>query len=158
MQKIVGENGPKESSENKNMKHHPLLLQLIAKEANCEPDEICDFELQLYDTQPSAAGGWLDNLCMSFCSLKDLIDSTSDEHSLDNESGVRMVALFDHEEVGFDSAQGAGSPAMLDALSRITGSFNSSNSKMLTTCRARVKIIPEEIWATVVAMALGVQA
>jgi len=33
MQKIVGENGPKESLENKNTKHHPLLLQLITKEA-----------------------------------------------------------------------------------------------------------------------------
>jgi len=33
MQKIVGENGPKESSENKSTKHHPLLLQLITKEA-----------------------------------------------------------------------------------------------------------------------------
>nr|CAB3495912.1 unnamed protein product [Digitaria exilis] len=88
MQRLVGENGPKGSSENKNTKHHPLLLQA-------------------------------------------LIDSTSTEHSLDHESGVRMVALFDHEEVGSDSAQGAGSPAMLDALSRITGSFNSSNSMLL---------------------------
>lgn len=40
-----------------------------------------------------------------------------------------MVALFDHEEVGSNSAQGAGSPVMLDALSRITDSF-SSNSKV----------------------------
>jgi aspartyl aminopeptidase len=61
-----------------------------------------------------------------------LIDSTSVEHSLDHESGVRMVALFDHEEVGSNSAQGAGSPAMLDALSRITASFNTSNIKVLT--------------------------
>jgi len=64
------------------MKKVPLmsfLLQLIAKEANCEPDEICDFELQLCDTQPSAVAGaikefifsgQLDNLCMPFCSLK----------------------------------------------------------------------------------------
>uniref|UniRef100_I1R544 Aspartyl aminopeptidase n=1 Tax=Oryza glaberrima TaxID=4538 RepID=I1R544_ORYGL len=64
-------------------------------------------------------------------SVKALIESTSSEESLAHESGVRMVALFDHEEVGSDSAQGAGSPAMLDALSRITGSFNSSNSKLL---------------------------
>lgn len=39
-----------------------------------------------------------------------------------------MVALFDHEEVGSDSAQGAGSPAMLNALSRITNSFSSDSS------------------------------
>ncbi len=53
-----------------------------------------------------------------------------------------MVALFDHEEVGSDSAQGAGSPAMLDALSRITGSFNSSNSRVLTDFHyARIKHI-----------------
>jgi len=57
MQKIVEENGPIESSENKNTKHHPLLLHLITKEANCEPDEICDFELQLCDTQPSVIAG-----------------------------------------------------------------------------------------------------
>uniref|UniRef100_A0A453KTM3 Aspartyl aminopeptidase n=1 Tax=Aegilops tauschii subsp. strangulata TaxID=200361 RepID=A0A453KTM3_AEGTS len=60
-----------------------------------------------------------------------LVESTSTDHSLDHESGVRMVALFDHEEVGSDSAQGAGSPAMLDALTRITGCFNHSNSKLL---------------------------
>jgi aspartyl aminopeptidase len=140
LQKSVGENGPKETSENKNTKHHPLLLQLIAKEANCELDDISDFELQLCDTQPSIVAGAmkefiysgrLDNLCMSFCSLKALIDSTFAEHSLDHESGVRMVALFDHEEVGSNSAQGAGSPAMLDALSRITASFNTSNNKLL---------------------------
>ena len=54
-----------------------------------------------------------------------LVDATSSESSLDNETGVRMVALFDHEEVGSDSAQGAGSPVMFDALSRITGTFSS---------------------------------
>ncbi|KAB2622423.1 aspartyl aminopeptidase [Pyrus ussuriensis x Pyrus communis] len=41
-----------------------------------------------------------------------------------------MVALFDHEEVGSDSAQGAGSPAMLNTLSRITSS-STIDSKLL---------------------------
>lgn len=54
-----------------------------------------------------------------------LLDATSSESSLEDEAGVRMVALFDHEEVGSDSAQGAGSPAMLTGLSRITNSFTS---------------------------------
>lgn len=59
-----------------------------------------------------------------------LIDTTSSESSLEHENGVRLVALFDHEEVGSDSAQGAGSPVLLDALSRITNSFG-SDSKVL---------------------------
>ncbi|XP_043707238.1 probable aspartyl aminopeptidase [Telopea speciosissima] len=123
-----------------NKKHHSLLLELLAAQAGCEPDEICDFELQLCDTQPSTIAGAmkefifsgrLDNLCMSFCSLKALIDATLPESSLEDETGIRMVALFDHEEVGSSSAQGAGSPAMLDALARITNSFSSSDAKLL---------------------------
>ncbi|MBA0710294.1 hypothetical protein Golax_025279, partial [Gossypium laxum] len=120
--------------------HHAILTQIIATKLGCQPDQICDFELQACDTQPSIVAGAakefifsgrLDNLCMSFCSLKALIDATSSESDLENESGVGMVALFDHEEVGSNSAQGAGSPAMLDALSRITNSFT-SDSKVFT--------------------------
>lgn len=52
---------------------------MLAKEAGCKPEDICDFELQACDTQPSVVAGAmkefvfsgrLDNLCMSFCSLK----------------------------------------------------------------------------------------
>ena len=71
---------------------------------------------------------WLFPFVLQFQAL---IDATSSESDLEDESGVRMVALFDHEEVGSDSAQGAGSPAMLDALSRITNSFT-SDSKVFT--------------------------
>lgn len=59
-----------------------------------------------------------------------LIDATSSDSSLEEETGVRLVALFDHEECGSNSAQGAGSPVILNALTRITNSF-SSNSKVL---------------------------
>ncbi|CAN1267935.1 Probable aspartyl aminopeptidase [Linum perenne] len=119
LNKVVVKNGPagsgdtnegqkadKESSTS-NLKHHLLLLEIIASQIGCKPDDICDFELQACDTQPSAIGGALkefifsgrlDNLCMSFCSLKAIIDATSSESELENESGVRLVALFDHEE------------------------------------------------------------
>ncbi|XP_021759394.1 probable aspartyl aminopeptidase [Chenopodium quinoa] len=128
----------KKSTENQ--KHHSLLLKLLAKEIGCEPDDICDFELQACDTQPSLIAGALkefvfsgrlDNLCMSFCSLKALIDATSPEGSLDDEVGVRMVALYDHEEVGSNSAQGAGSPVTLDTISRVTNAFCSDVKMML---------------------------
>ncbi|KAB1217327.1 putative aspartyl aminopeptidase [Morella rubra] len=193
LNKVAAENGPVESGSQaddkntiektniNNPKHHLLLLQLLAAQIGCKPDDICDFELQACDTQPSIVAGAtkefifsgrLDNLCMSFCSLKmeikaffvlcnslcltlshmeqrmesimgiicfffscakchwAMIDATSSESSLEDETGVRMVALFDHEEVGSDSAQGAGSPVLLNALSRITSSF-SPDSKLL---------------------------
>jgi len=38
-----------------------------------------------------------------------------------------MVALFDHEEVGSKSAQGAGSPVLVDALRRITSNSRGSD-------------------------------
>ncbi|KAK9278980.1 hypothetical protein L1049_028562 [Liquidambar formosana] len=56
-----------------------LMGMLLASQAGCAPDDICDFELQACDTQPSIVAGAmkefifsgrLDNLCMSFCFLK----------------------------------------------------------------------------------------
>ncbi|KAL2652991.1 hypothetical protein R1flu_021119 [Riccia fluitans] len=112
--------------------HHSLLLQVLSDELKCQPGDIISFELDVIDTQPSTIGGALkefvfsgrlDNLCSSFCALKALIDATS-ENALDEEVGVRIIALFDHEEIGSDSAQGAGSPVFLDTLQRVTTYFS----------------------------------
>ncbi|BBN00146.1 aspartyl aminopeptidase [Marchantia polymorpha subsp. ruderalis] len=117
--------------------HHPLLLQVLAEELNCQPKDILNFELDVIDTQPSVIGGALkefifsgrlDNLCSSFCALKALIDATSG-NSLDEEVGVRMISLFDHEEIGSASAQGAGSPVFIDTLQRVTTQFSAADSK-----------------------------
>ncbi|GJT70740.1 probable aspartyl aminopeptidase [Tanacetum coccineum] len=150
LNKRVADNSPDGGKPNErpndvsNQKHHSLLLQMLATQAGCKSDDICDFELQACDTQPSIIAGAmkefifsgrLDNLCMSFCSLKALIDATVSEKSLEDESVVRMVALFDHEEVGSSSAQGAGSPVMFDALNRIT-TFFSSNPQVRNNVKA----------------------
>eukprot|EP00244_Chara_vulgaris_P000494 TRINITY_DN1085_c0_g1_i2.p1 TRINITY_DN1085_c0_g1~~TRINITY_DN1085_c0_g1_i2.p1 ORF type:complete len:571 (+),score=102.59 TRINITY_DN1085_c0_g1_i2:221-1933(+) len=109
--------------------HHPVLLQILADELECKPSDICDFELCVCDTQPSVLAGALnefifsgrlDNLAMTYCSTKALLESTSAQDALYNERGVRMVALFDNEEVGSNSAQGACSTLMRDAMTRIT--------------------------------------
>lgn len=38
-------------------KHHPTLVRLIANELDVQPEDIHDFELSLYDTQPACVGG-----------------------------------------------------------------------------------------------------
>ena len=77
-------------------------------------------------TQPAALGGALDefifsgrldNLANCFCAVKAL---TSADTTLESEPHVRMVALFDNEEVGSSSAMGAGGPVMMDTMKRIT--------------------------------------
>ncbi|KAI8085188.1 peptidase M18 [Halteromyces radiatus] len=104
--------------------HHPLLIRILADELNVKPEQIRDFELALYDTQESTIGGAckefifsprLDNLEMSYCSIAALIKS----ESLEKETNIRMVALFDHEEVGSLSAHGADSNLLPSTLQRL---------------------------------------
>lgn len=109
-------------------RHHPPFLSLVAEHAGVEVSQIVDFELVLYDTQKACLGGLndefifsarLDNLNMTFCSIKGLIESAQST-PLDSDTSIRLVACFDHEEIGSLSAHGADSnllPAILRRLS-----------------------------------------
>lgn len=80
----------------------------MSEELSCDIDDIVDVELNVCDTQPSCLGGGnnefifsgrLDNLASSYCALRALIDSTKSSDDLSSEHAIRMVALFDNEEV-----------------------------------------------------------
>ncbi|KAI9512160.1 aspartyl aminopeptidase [Russula earlei] len=108
--------------------HHSELLALLAGEMNVKPEEIHDFELQLYDTQPSVLGGLdnefifsprMDNLLSSFAAVEALSDSALSDH-FPFEGNVNCIALFNHEEIGSVSTTGAESsliPSLLERLS-----------------------------------------
>ncbi|CAE6448940.1 unnamed protein product [Rhizoctonia solani] len=96
--------------------HHAALIELIAEEISVSPEEIHDFELCLYDVQPSQAGGIcnefifsprLDNLMSSFCAVEAMADSVSADRALPLEGNVNVIALFNHEEIGSVSTSGA---------------------------------------------------
>ena len=121
-------------------RHHPVLIDIIAKEAGVAADDVADFELVLYDTQKSCLGGLheefifsarLDNLGMTYCSVMGLLESVAAPDSLDDEPAIRLISCFDHEEVGSLSAQGANSnmlPAVLRRLSVVPAAAESASS------------------------------
>lgn len=116
-----------------NERHHPHIVELIADEVKVAPSEIVDFEMILYDTHKPCVGGIneellfsarLDNLEMSFCSIMGLVNSVKSSSSLDDEQSIRLVSLFDHEEIGSNTAQGADSnflPTIIRRLSVLPG-------------------------------------
>ncbi|CAA0824298.1 Zn-dependent exopeptidases superfamily protein [Striga hermonthica] len=108
--------------------HHQLLMQILSDELGCNVQDIASMELNVCDTQASCLGGAndefifsgrLDNLASSFCALRALVDACTLPEDLADENAIRMVALFDNEEVGSDSYQGAGAPTMFEAMRRI---------------------------------------
>jgi len=111
--------------------HHPELVRLLAHELKIEAEHIKNFELCLYDTQKPTTGGLfdefifargLDNLEMSYVCLRGLIDSCADAKALANDRQIRLIALFDNEEVGSASQYGAASNMMSQVLKRIVNS------------------------------------
>eukprot|EP00003_Mantamonas_plastica_P031418 TRINITY_DN816_c0_g1_i4.p1 TRINITY_DN816_c0_g1~~TRINITY_DN816_c0_g1_i4.p1 ORF type:complete len:556 (-),score=128.44 TRINITY_DN816_c0_g1_i4:355-2022(-) len=104
--------------------HHPALLNLLAQELDVAVDDIYDFDLCLADCQDAVIGGIynefifsprLDNLMMSYTGLKAFIDAESTE----KDSAIRVLALFDHEEVGSTSSHGANSNLLPQTISRV---------------------------------------
>ncbi|KAJ7095282.1 aspartyl aminopeptidase [Mycena belliarum] len=120
--------------------HHSALLSLLADELSVAPEEIRDFELSLYDTQPSVLGGLnsefifsprMDNLFSSFCAVEALAQSVSTPDFQTLEGNVNCIALFNHEEVGSVSTSGAESSLLPSLINRLSPSA-SANARSIS--------------------------
>ncbi|CAF0754632.1 unnamed protein product [Rotaria sordida] len=107
-------------------KHHSQLLELLANECNCQADDIINFDLMLADTQPSCVGGLknefiysgrLDNQMSAYCAIQGLVNTLD---TLPDETFIRGALLYDNEEIGSESAQGAMSEFTQHTLRRMT--------------------------------------
>lgn len=102
------------------------LPALLARELGlADPAAIRGFDLMLYDVAPSTVSGLagefihaprLDNLASCHAALEALLQSAE----AGGVAATRGVALYDHEEVGSTSAEGADSPFLEGVLARIT--------------------------------------
>lgn len=110
--------------ENKLDAEQPFLSTL-AEYLKVNATDILNWELNVFDTQKGVfwgvhdefiADSQLDNLASCHAALTALLSS-------ENADSTQMCALFDHEEVGSESATGAGGSFLADIVQRITSNL-----------------------------------
>ncbi|MEP1469486.1 MAG: M18 family aminopeptidase [Halieaceae bacterium] len=100
-----------------------LKQRLLSEHPDCAVEQVLDYEMAFYDTQPPAqiglqkqfiASARLDNLLSCFTGLQSLLASDGKYSSL--------LICNDHEEVGSASAAGAQGPLLQSVLRQLAGS------------------------------------
>ena len=98
-----------------------VVLEELNKQKKVKKADILDFDLYLADVQPACtfgvhdefiSSGRLDDLSMCFAGLEALLASPKSEVT-------KVLAIFDNEETGSQTKQGAGSPFLATMLKRI---------------------------------------
>ena len=99
-----------------------ILKALISEELGVKAEDILDFDLYLYDTTPAQCvglhgeliqSGRLDDLSMAHAGMKALLTNA------DTPEVTKCLAIFDNEETGSQTKQGAGSPFFASLVQRL---------------------------------------
>jgi aspartyl aminopeptidase len=108
---------------NEKLEADGLLLNVLAEELDVKVGDILDFDLCLYDVQKAVltglheefvSSGRLDDLAMVHAGLHALLNSNTTEMT-------QVLAVFDNEETGSGTKQGAASPVLRNLLERVAG-------------------------------------
>ncbi len=98
-----------------------VIVEELSKQRPVSHEDILDFDLYLADTQSACtfgvhdefiSSGRLDDLSMCFAGLEALIAAPESDTT-------QVLAIFDNEETGSQTKQGAGSPFLASMLMRI---------------------------------------
>ena len=109
------------------------VVRLAAKAAGTEAENIAAMDLYLYDRTPGViwgpekeffSSGRIDDLMCAWGTLQGLLTAES-------AAAVQVCAVFDNEETGSSTKQGAGSFLMRDTLSRIAEALGQDLRQML---------------------------
>ena len=108
---------------NEKLEADGLILNVLAEELDVKVGDILDFDLSLYDVQKAVltglheefvSSGRLDDLAMVHAGLHALLNSNTTEMT-------QVLAVFDNEETGSGTKQGAASPVLRNLLERVAG-------------------------------------
>lgn len=112
-----------------------VLLKKIAQHINISIDDILDFDLNLYEAEKGQivginnefiSSGRLDDLAMVYSGLIALVSSKPSAQT-------KMLAIFDNEEVGSFTKQGAGSPILKHIIARIANQNHNATDSLFRT-------------------------
>lgn len=115
-----------------------MLLRLVAEDLNVDMAAILDFDLLVYNTEKSCtfglhdefiSAGRLDDLSMMHAALEAIVD-------VKDEDATCVAAIFDNEETGSGTKQGAGSPVLSNVIQRMVESQGGNYDAF---CRALAK-------------------
>lgn len=110
-----------------------LLLRTVAEALGVSTADILDFDLSLFDTTPAClvglneeflTSGRLDDLSMVHGAMTALLETSSTRQT-------RVMAIFDNEETGSGTKQGAASPVLMQLLRRIVCSLGGGEEEYL---------------------------
>ena len=109
---------------NNTLEAENMLLHLVADELQVEMEDIIDFDLLVYNTEKATtfglnnefiSAGRLDDLSMVHAAIEAIIDVKDD-------NATCVAAIFDNEETGSGTKQGAGSPVLANVIQRMVES------------------------------------
>jgi len=135
----------------------PELAELVATElhaageAGVSPDDLLAFDLMLHDVQPAHVVGArgelisaprLDNLASCHAAVSALARAASSQAL---PTATAAVVLYDHEEVGSRSAQGAAGPLLAEGLERIVDAFKGGEPQGAARAFARSCLVSADM-------------
>lgn len=104
-----------------------FVKKMVAEHIDIRPEEIIDYEICLYPYEKAELcgangeyfqSGRIDDLSMAFAGLEALLNSCDAPSK-----STRVLAIFDNEETGSGTKQGAHSPVLRDLLERVALSY-----------------------------------
>ena len=121
MKPVMGYFTPEQIEEQK--ANGGIVKMTVAAELGIKPEDILEYELCLYPLEPSGLAGVnneyfqsarIDDLSMAFAALEALLQQAGTAAD-----ATRVMAIFDNEETGSGTKQGAHSPVLRSMLERL---------------------------------------